>query len=138
MSEKDTDILEEGAPEGEPNDFMPGEDEFDDDLEAGEEGEAEAPLEPGKPGRRFGFSRSAAHEEIHPQGSVKGTHERVHIDDRASALFALVCAVGLVAILVGSYVAGAWPAGAVAPLPTNAIATSPPSPHADHRFGPSG
>ena len=36
MSEQDQDNFEKGPP----NDFMPGEDEFDDDLEAGDEGEA--------------------------------------------------------------------------------------------------
>jgi hypothetical protein len=113
MSEQDKDTLEQG----EPNEFMPGEEEFDEDLEASDEAESGAPLEPSKPGRRFGFGRSSAEDEVHPQGSVRTSHERVHIDDRASALFALVCAVGLVAILLGSYAAGVWPAGAGPTLP---------------------
>jgi hypothetical protein len=121
MSDQDKDTLEQG----EPNEFMPGEEEFDEDLEAGDEAgdEAEAGAgaesseEPGRPGRRFGFGRSASEGEAHPQGSVRATHERVHIDDRASAVFALICAVGLVGILVGSVFVAKWPAGAPPTLP---------------------
>jgi hypothetical protein len=116
MSEQDQDNFEKGPP----NEFMPGEEEFDDEFESNEEAEGRAPVEPGKPsGRRFGFGfgRSADQEAAHPQGSVRGTHERVHIDDRASAIFVLVAALGLVAILLGSYVAGIVPAGAAPTLP---------------------
>ena len=101
MSEQDQDNFEKGPP----NDFMPGEEEFDGELESNEEAEGGAPVQPGKSsGRRFGFGfgRSAAEEVAHPQGSVRGAHERVHIDDRASAIFVLVAALGLVAILLGA------------------------------------
>lgn len=126
MPDQDKDALEKG----EPNEFMPGEEEFDNDLEASDEAEAGAPMEPSKPGRQFGFRRSSAEAEaeVHPQGSVRATHERVHIDDRASGLFALVCAVGLVAILAGSYVVSVWPAGAVPTLPPLNLETYSPPP----------
>ena len=44
MSDQDKDTLEQG----EPNEFMPGEEEFDEELEASDEAETEteAPLEP--------------------------------------------------------------------------------------------
>jgi hypothetical protein len=116
MSEQDQDNFEKGPP----NDFMPGDEEFDGELGSNEEAEGGAPVQPSKPsGRRFGFGfgRSAAEEAAHPQGSVRGAHERVHIDDRASAIFVLVAALGLVAILLGSYVAGIVPAGAAPTLP---------------------
>jgi hypothetical protein len=124
MSEQDKDALETG----EPNEFMPGEDEFDEDIEASDEAEAGVPIEPSKPGRRFGFGRSSAEIEAHPQGSVRATHERVHIDDRASGLFALVCAVGMLAILVGSFALSAWPAGAAPTLPPLILETYSPPP----------
>ena len=124
MSDHDKDAFDKG----EPNEFMPGEEEFEDELEAGDEAEAGAPLEPSKPGRRFGFGRSSAEPEAHPQGSVRATHERVHIDDRASALFALVCAVGMVAILVGSFVLSSWPAGPAPTLPPLNLETYSPPP----------
>jgi hypothetical protein len=125
MSEQDKDTLEEG----EPNEFMPGEEEFDENPEAGDEADAGATVEAGKPGRRFGFRREQqAEPETHAQGSVRATHERVHIDDRASGLFALVCAIGLIAILAGSYVLSVWPAGAAPTLPPLNLQTYSPPP----------
>jgi hypothetical protein len=62
--------------------------------------------------RRFGLGRGG-HDDEEPDkrqiGSVRGTHERVHIDDRASAVFALVCAALLLAVLIVPMVAGALP-----------------------------
>jgi hypothetical protein len=124
MSDHDKDTLETG----EPNEFMPGEEEFEEDLETGDEAAAGAPMGLSKPGRRFGFGRSSAEAEAHPQGSVRATHERVHIDDRASALFALVCAVGMIAILVGSFVLSSWPAGPAPTLPPLNLETYSPPP----------
>jgi hypothetical protein len=126
MSEQDKDTVEQG----EPNEFVPGDEEFEEDLGASDEAESGAPLEPSKPGRRFGFGREAK-EEARPQGSVKAVHERVHVDDRASAIFALICAVGLVAILLGSYAAGMIPVSAgptLAPLTLQVYSPPPATP----------
>src|ERR1035437_7410804 len=103
---------------GEPlsDEFEPGGDEFEEEQEA--PAGAAASEETGKPeteertgGRRFG--RSAPPEEpARPTGSMRGTHaERVHIDDRVSAAFALVAALALILILFGSVVVTHLPAG---------------------------
>ena len=58
-------------------------------------------------GRRFGFGRgdhSADHDEKHHAGSVRESHERVHIDDRASAVFALLCAGILIGVLAFAWI----------------------------------
>jgi len=108
---------------GEPlsDEFEPGEEEFEEEQEAPEAATA-AEETGGKPAkeektraRRFG--RGAQPEEpARVSGSVRGSHaERVHIDDRLSAAFALVSALGLILILLGSVVATHLPAG---PLPS--------------------
>src|ERR1035437_2550686 len=63
-------------------------------------------------GRRFGFGRGdhpAEHEERPHAGSVRESHERVHIDDRASAVFALLCAGVLIGLLAFSWLGGMLP-----------------------------
>lgn len=63
-------------------------------------------------GRRFGFGRgdrSDVHEERPHAGSVRESHERVHIDDRASAVFALICAGILIGVLAFSWIGGVLP-----------------------------
>jgi hypothetical protein len=101
---------------------LSGDEELDEesgqDFETGDEapeGEAEfersAGAAPSGQSRRFGFGRGGHEDEDterHPIGSVR-THERVHIDDRASAVFALVAAVLLLAVLIVPMVAGALP-----------------------------
>ena len=107
MSEKDQDTLE-----GQPNEFEPGDEEFDEEEETPEEAEANAAAvaagEEPSSGRHIGFGgrKQQTAEEARNLGSVRGTHERVHIDDRASAFFAILCAIGLLAILVGPFAAG--------------------------------
>jgi hypothetical protein len=135
MSDQDKDTLGPDEPEGseleegEPE-FVPGEEEFEEELEAEETG---APAE-ARPGRRFGFRRGAPEEEARPQGSVRTAHERVHIDDRASAIYVLVAALGMILILVAPLVTAAWPAGPAPALPTLNLQTyttpptAPPTP----------
>jgi hypothetical protein len=84
-------------------DEEPGE-ELEESTEAGDEddGEFEAAAAASS-GRRFGFGRS--HEaggdgDKQHIGSVRESHERVKIDDKPSAIFALVCAAALIAVLV--------------------------------------
>jgi hypothetical protein len=60
----------------------------------------------------FSLGRGGKTEEEfgkHQAGSVRTAHERVHVDDRLSALFALVCAGGLIGVLVVSTAAGFIP-----------------------------
>ncbi len=79
--------------------------ELDDNLDEEAEFEEEETDEVPGPGsaRRFGFGRgerSPEREERHHAGSVRESHERVHIDDRASAVFALLCAGILLGVLL--------------------------------------
>ena len=83
--------------------------------------------------RRFGFGRgdhSDVHDERPHAGSVRESHERVHIDDRASAVFVLLCAGILIGVLVFAWVGGVVPKSAsptYAPLvvPTYQASSSP-------------
>lgn len=86
-------------------------------------------------GRRFGFGRGHRTEgelERHDVaiGSVRESHERVHIDDRPSAIYALICAAALIGVLGAAWLSGVLPQGAVktlAPLvvPTSQATASP-------------
>ena len=118
MSDQDKDTLDQG----EPSEFMPGDDEFEEGEEAeAEEAQAE---EPARAGRRFGFRRGSSEEQAAAQqlGSVRTSHERVRIDDRLSAFYALGIAAILIGILVVSTALSLWPANA-APLPPLNLAT---------------
>jgi hypothetical protein len=131
MSEKDKDTLEQ---QGEPNEFMPGEDEFDEEPE-GEEAAEAAEVETTRGGRKFGLRRGAPEEEeeAHPLGSVRAVHDRVRIDDRASAIYVLIAAIGLIAILIVPVIVSAIPAGpapTLPPLPLNTYQTPPTMPPA--------
>ena len=86
------------------------EDNLDEEAEFEEQETDEVPS--AGSGRRFGFGRgdrSAEHEERPHAGSVRESHERVHIDDRASAVFALVCAGVLIGLLAFSWLGGMLP-----------------------------
>jgi hypothetical protein len=137
MPDQDKDAFETG----EPNEFMPGEDDFEDEFEGEEEeGLEETPEETREReragargeaetgGRRFRFGRGGGEEEEHAQGSLRTSHERVHIDDRLSAVFVLVCVVGLVGILIGGYLGQYAPKGGAKPLPTLSLETFQASP----------
>ena len=111
------------------DEFVPGEDEFEE-----EEEDQEASVQPSKRSRAaepeegghrffglFGRKKQAAEADA---GSVRGTHaERVHIDDRASALFAIVCALALVGIPIVSFAILHLPKAAVKPLGTLSVPT---------------
>jgi hypothetical protein len=112
-----------------PNEFEPGEDEFEETPEEGLEGEGEPEEsdEEGRPqvgapsGRRFGFGHGGHQPEDaghRVTGSVRESHERVHIDDRASAIYALLAAVVLIGVLAIAL------AGNYVPEPT--VPTAPP------------
>ncbi len=135
-----------------PNEFVPGEEDFEDEPEEGEDTEGElseseadeesadealaedesaeeesaagAAAAVGGSRGRFGFGRArGADEHLRSIGSVRGAHERVHIDDRPSAIFALVCAIGLIGLLAFSYVGGILPKGAAPSLTKLLLAT---------------
>ena len=97
---------------------LPGDDEFDEEPDEYAETEAErADREaeesaPSGERRRFGFSRghdTYEEPEHPPAGSVRESHDRVHIDDRPSAIFAIVCAAALLGVLALTWISGAIP-----------------------------
>jgi len=119
MTDKDQD----GAPEAREilsTDGLPIhelEDNLDEEAEFEEEETDKVPSVGS--GRRFGFrrgDRSDVHEERPHAGSVRESHERVHIDDRASAVFALLCAGILIGVLAFAWVGGVLPKS-VGPTP---------------------
>ncbi len=116
---EDKDYLDELQPDG----LMPGDEDFDEEEYEGEEEPEEAEAEEREPGRGRRFFRrgeKAPAEEQPALGSVRGAHERVRVDDRASAVFAIVCAIGLVGILVAAVLSPYLPSigPGPAPLPT--------------------
>jgi hypothetical protein len=128
MSDRDKDPGETLSP----NEFEPGEDEFEENPEEGfeDEGEPEESDEDeGRPpvaapsGRRFGLGRGGQRAEDSGHrvtGSVRESHERVHIDDRASAIYALFAAAVLLGVLALA-LAGNY-------IPQATVATNPPLP----------
>lgn len=121
---------------------LPGDVELDEEPDEFAETEAEqaereaeeADLAPAGERRRFGFGRDRNADEGHPErhagGSVRESHERVHIDDRPSAIYAIVCAAALLGVILLTWVGGAIPQGTgptLTPLavPTAAPTTSP-------------
>jgi len=78
------------------------------------EGEAAAAA-PAAGGRRFGFGRgSRADEEQEREhdkriGSVRESHERVHINGAPSAIYAVVCAGALIGVLALAWLGGVLP-----------------------------
>lgn len=98
----------EEEPDESAEDEAEDEDVEGEDVEGGDEDEGfeEAAPSRKKGGGAFAFSLRRGHkaeEEAGKRailiGSVKETHERIHIDDRPSAIFALVCAVALLVLL---------------------------------------
>ena len=132
MTDKDLD----GAPEADEilsTDGLPIhelEDNLDEEAEFEEEETDEVPS--AGSGRRFGFGRgdrSVEREERPHAGSVRESHERVHIDDRASGVFALLCAAALIGVLAFAWIGGVLPKSAgptLAPLvvPTAQVSSS--------------
>jgi hypothetical protein len=124
---------EEKAPEDE---FMPGQEDFQDEFEGEEEAPEEA-AEAKRGGRRFRFRRGGGEEPEREQGSLRTSHERIRIDDRLSAFFVLICAIGLVGILVGGYLGQYVPKPEGKPLPTLELETFQPTPSPSDSGSPS-
>jgi hypothetical protein len=121
MTDKD---LEEQPLEGEELDEETGEElEPESEEEAFEREEEEREAKEERGGRRFGlpFGRKQETEESRKAaalGSVREGHERVHIDDRFSAIYAIVIAVILIGALFAPIVTGMLPKGkAATPAP---------------------
>jgi hypothetical protein len=135
MTDQDKDAFETG----EPNELMPGEEDFEGGFEDEFEGEEEAPEEApeAERGRRFRLGRGGGEESERLQGSLRTSHERIRIDDRLSAVFVLVCAIGLVGILVGGYAGQYLPKPEAKPLPTLALETFQPTPSPSDNGSPS-
>ena len=121
---------------------LPGDDELDEEPDEFAETEAEqadreaeeADLAPAGERRHFGFGRGRNADEDrherHTGGSLRESHERVHIDDRPSAIYAIVCAGALLGVILLTWVSGAIPQGTgptLTPLvvPTSAPTSSP-------------
>jgi hypothetical protein len=121
--------------EEEPEDSAAAEGEFEGDeseLEEGDEEAFAAATAPSK-GRRFGFGRGERSEEPVEKrttvtGSVRETHERIHIDDRPSAIYALLCAGALLGVLLLTWIGGALPPPAVPTLTPLVVPTGQPTP----------
>ena len=78
-------------------------------------------------GRRFGFGRGdrlADHEDRPHAGSVRESHERVHIDDRPSAVFALLCAGFLIGVLAFAWIGVQLPKSAAPSLAPLVVPTA--------------
>ena len=138
MSDRDQDRDEKLTP----NEFAPGEEEFDEEPEEGfeaeeeseepgeESAEEEADREAGEPAhRRFGFTMGGRGVESHhrPSGSVRESHERVHVDDRASAVYALIAAVALLGILAFALIGNFVPQAVAPSLPPLVVPTAQPT-----------
>jgi hypothetical protein len=116
------------------NGLEPGEDEFEDEGEpegAPEESE-ESEEDEGRPEaapsrRRFGFGRGgqAGEETGHrgATGSVREAHERVHVDDRASAIYALLAAAFLFGLLAVAFAGNYVPQPALVSAPPLVVPT---------------
>jgi hypothetical protein len=96
------DDLEAGEPEFEEEPGGPHDETSEEFEPQGRELEAQ----PAR--RRFGFGGREREEASHrTMGSVRGTHERVHVDDRLSALWAIMAAAALLGVLALG-LAGNW------------------------------
>lgn len=112
MTDRDKDLDETS----ETDDELPGDEEFEEEPEEAFEGE---PSETGEGevrertsiANRFTLGRGGRFEEAEKRqmGSVRGTHERIHIDDRPSTVYALVCAVALIGVLAAAWLGGVLP-----------------------------
>ena len=83
--------FEEPEESEESEDFVEAEEEFEEEPQAAQPAAATAPV------RRAGRTEEAPRRAL---GSVRVSHERVRVDDRLSAAFAILCAVALVGVLV--------------------------------------
>jgi hypothetical protein len=109
--------------------------ELDESAEAqGDEDESEfeaAGAAAAPASRRFGFGRGRNQEhegEKHPIGSLRDSHERVRIDDRPSAIYALLCAAVLIGVLAVAWLGGVVPQAAGPTLSPLSVPTSQATP----------
>ncbi len=116
---------------------LPGDDEFEEEPEEYAETEAEQAdreaeeAAPSGERRRFGFGHGRHVEtavERPVSGSVREAHERVHVDDRPSAIYALICAAALLGVLAFTWIGGAIPQGTGPTLSPLVVPTSQPTP----------
>ena len=105
--------------------------EFEESNEAGNEDDREfEAAAAASSGRRFGFGRG--HDAVDDGekqhiGSVRESHERVKIDDKPSAIFALVCAAALIGVLVIAWLGTNLPAAAGPTLTPLTVPTAQPT-----------
>ncbi len=96
-----------------PKETLPADEELDESPEDLEEADEEFEEEPqaAAPVAAIPASTRPARAEAgrRPLGSVRESHERVKIDDRLSAAFAILCAIALVGVLVVPWVGGFIP-----------------------------
>ena len=102
------------------------------DAEAGEAESDEAALAAmaasEKSGRfSLGRGRKAEEEADKHRGSVREAHDRVHIDDRPSAVYALICAGALLGVLALTWLGGAIPKALGPTLTPLVVPTTQPS-----------
>ena len=119
MADQDADqkpIYDAELPDDEALDEEPEESDESGEAEGDEfEGEAAAAAASGAGSRRFGFGRGSRVDEAlererdKRQGSVREAHERVKIDDRPSAVYALICAGALLGVLAAAWLGGVLP-----------------------------
>jgi hypothetical protein len=131
MSDRDKDPEEALSPNG----LELGDDEFEENPEEGFEGEGEpeeSDEDEGRPpvgapsGRRFGLGRGGQRTEDSGHrvtGSVRESHERVHVDDRASGIYALLAAAVLIGILAIAFAGNYVPQGAEPTAPPLVVPT---------------
>jgi len=100
--------------EPQPNEILPAEENLEEsqedlvdaDEEFEEEPQAAAAAAPAERGRTGRTPTAAERRQL---GSLRGSHERVHIDDRLSALFAVLAAIALVGVLILPWIGGYIP-----------------------------
>lgn len=86
-----------------PEEFVEAEEEFEEEPQPVQAATASAARERGRPAEQVGARQL---------GSVREAHERVKVDDRLSAAFAILCAVALVGVLVIPWLGSFLPAPA--------------------------
>jgi hypothetical protein len=114
----------------------------DEELEVEDESVDESDIEQSEEEQEAAQAESPARAAAGSQklGSVRESHERVKVDNRPSAIFAILCAAALVALLVGAWASGFVPKPSVPALtpltvPT-AAATAAPSASASVTVAP--
>jgi len=102
-----------------PNEILPADESLEDEdlVEADEEFEEEPQAATAAPAAERSRGRGTAAEAPRkPLGSLRESHERVHIDDRLSAVFAILAAVLLLGVLILPFLGSYLPAPAAPTL----------------------